>query len=251
MRVSNVEQVGAIQRIGLDRVHLRMMGHELSFNGIVAAAVSATCLYGNSIGVWLVECDIGGCSTITARAVIRAVSLGIGSFDVELTFTELVPYVEDAELTEGVHSLLVQFPGISHLVHESSDGQLPPEEVTWKILARLRENATKAAGVIYFQQKPEGIHIWPYVWVSGVESVVAETSCGSGAAAVAVSLWHREIIPDGTLVNINQPSGSGARVSRGRSHNGEGRQGELKYQITVDGSLVTSLRSGPLGLESL
>lgn len=99
-------------------------------------------------------------------------------------------------LNEG--SLCVDFGGIIHVLVED-DFPSNYEEEAIKVRERLRLSDRDAVGVIWYRRIGSGrADTNPVVWVRDIDTLFYETSCGSGAMAVAVVLG---------VSNVRQPTG--------------------------------------------
>jgi histidine racemase len=207
LRQSTAEQAGAVRVNDGVGSFLRMMGGEFSLNGVVAAALASRRLLG-----------------IEARRlkIIGSCSDGEVSTEVELRGDpgeRAIEVVVDVGTMGGRlrHAWLdghgrVSMPGISHLLVPVETESGASRELAMHLLNRMRKLGGTAQGIVFHEPMEEGARIWPYVWVGGVGSFVAETSCGSGSLAVGVHLAETQGGRDS--VAVVQPSGGIVYVER-------------------------------------
>jgi diaminopimelate epimerase len=95
------------------------------------------------------------------------------------------------------------FQGITHII---APGFLPEKDLFFEIKALLETKiaSPEALGVMFYDQKTA--FMTPAVYVYGTDSLVFESSCGSGSAAFGV--WQSETVQDGEcLCRVTQPGG--------------------------------------------
>lgn len=103
----------------------------------------------------------------------------------------------------------VDLEGITHLIYKKST--IKKTRVELKKLAKeilKKENlllSVPAAGVMFIEKINNGFLLKPVVWVRDIETILYETACASGTAAVALwySLQNNNQI---TNVSLRQPS---------------------------------------------
>jgi len=119
----------------------------------------------------------------------------------------------------------VHLPGISHIVFRSNGTRAPGDdareslllsgdldrELGRKVIGVLRElPRLKDAfdiGLLFIDESHAATRLTPFVWVREIDSFVAETSCGSGSLAVALTYCQREGVSNSAYTRIiTQPS---------------------------------------------
>jgi len=81
---------------------------------------------------------------------------------------------------------VVDLEGITHILVN----QHPPADLMAEARRILDETGLKSrqsAGVVYWMLYQDGIQITPVVWVRDVETLTAETACGSASVCVAIA----------------------------------------------------------------
>jgi diaminopimelate epimerase len=99
--------------------------------------------------------------------------------------------------------LVYHFQGISHVI---APGFLPEKKLFFEIKALLETKmaSPEALGVMFYDQ--DQALMTPAVYVYGTDSLVFESSCGSGSAAFGV--WQNETLQDGeSRCQVTQPGG--------------------------------------------
>lgn len=95
------------------------------------------------------------------------------------------------------------FDGITHLIAPG----LPPEQDLFfriKALLETRRSPPQALGVMFYDQSAN--MMTPAVYVYATDSLIFESSCGSGSAAFGV--WRYEALKDGEgRCSVTQPGG--------------------------------------------
>lgn len=111
--------------------------------------------------------------------------------------------IEEIEL-EGKKYKLVNLPGISHVVID--DRKEDEDFVIRAIKAIKADHKADAYGVVFFDKKNSSMI--PYVYVPKTETLVRESSCGSGTAAVLNTL-NPDInnLSEDYKIVIKQPGG--------------------------------------------
>jgi diaminopimelate epimerase len=103
---------------------------------------------------------------------------------------------------------IVELEGIAHVLVN----QQPPADLMAEARRILDETGLKSlqsAGVVYWTPCREGIRITPVVWVRDVETLVAETACGSGTVCVAIAQAAGHERNGIFRLPVYQPSGGG------------------------------------------
>jgi hypothetical protein len=206
-----VEQSGAI-RIGMGNVlHLRMMGREFSLNGLASAAIAYGQLYGDMARALNVSCHLLLGNILTANVSI-GVPRASGFVPIDITFPrvyrESLVSVEDGKRQIGE----VRLPGIRHVLVPMGT-HVPTMAEAEQILAAVADNDSTALGIIFFRNDGKSAKIWPFVWVPKVNTFIAETSCGSGALALAILRW-RTNTSEAESIEVLQPAGGVITVRR-------------------------------------
>lgn len=182
MNIVMAEQAGIAS---LRRRHLEMAGGEFCVNACRA------------FGALL---DMQACRTAGVRTYTFTVSGHEGPVTVEVEGAKPCWTVEarfeisccPMELTEH-GQILVHFPGISHLLIRC---ETFPDSETAQSLAMNFRNSHKldrlpASGVIWWRHHPQYtsmLEIMPLVHVSGINTSILESSCGSGSIALAMAM---------------------------------------------------------------
>ncbi len=104
----------------------------------------------------------------------------------------------------------VELEGITQLIDTSSVEKKSKVELKNYAKKLLREEnllfSVPAAGVMFVKQTPTEILLQPVVWVRDIETILYESACASGTAAVA--LWYSKNKSATTTINVKQPSQS-------------------------------------------
>ncbi|MDR2535861.1 MAG: hypothetical protein LBD29_07515 [Treponema sp.] len=113
------------------------------------------------------------------------------------------PLSQDALNFQGQSLPAYRFDGITHLIAPG----IPPEEQTFFMIKRVFETRfpfPQALGVLFFDQAAR--FMVPAVYVYHTDSLIFESSCGSGSAALG--LWLEESRYEGeSRVAVPQPGG--------------------------------------------
>lgn len=98
----------------------------------------------------------------------------------------------------------VEFDGILHFILEDAAFS---REMTERLMAEIlrKEPELEAAGLMFFNSR-ENTMI-PVVYVREVDSLVYESSCGSGTTALAAAIFHKQKADVEKLL-VDQPGGS-------------------------------------------
>ena len=182
---------GALARI-------RLMGGEFCGNAAMAAAG------------WLVRDRLrdGGKMTVPievsgAQGVLFCRILGKRDGFEGTVEMPRVKHVRPAEIG-GIPVTEVQMEGITHLIREGSE-PLEKEKAEAILKAFAEETAEEAAGLL--DRNPETGRMRPLVYVRGSGTLVWESACGSGTAAIgALEAWRQG---NGTVMTrVLQPGGT-------------------------------------------
>jgi histidine racemase len=127
----------------------------------------------------------------------------------EYMVTTEVPVIQSSplftlrELLQGIAAEVVQLEGITHILINEERLEFPAESweyVAKTIIAECNDIDAPAIGVIWYRRTEQGVFMNPVVYVRSINTLFYETSCGSGATALAVRLLNSqerrmEIIP--------------------------------------------------------
>jgi len=205
----SAEQVGFVEpsTISAAAARLQMMGGEFCGNASRCFAAWLVerqypeIIFHEELGSWVVPIEVSGHYGVL-NAVVKKdkkdrisvkVPMPVPSWVKQKSFRGL-PY----DLT------LVAFEGIMHVVA----WDVPPSEKNFESIREkvYRELGDRpgALGVMFYNEEKQ--FITPVVFVSQVNSLVWESSCGSGSVAVAASLAERERKSVNSLL-LAQPGG--------------------------------------------
>jgi diaminopimelate epimerase len=96
------------------------------------------------------------------------------------------------------------FEGISHVIIEDGTADAGLARELLRKMERAAGNPPAACGFLFFDSSRNFLQ--PIVWVRSTDTFIAESSCGSGCAALG--LWMTRGMPDiETFVDIAQPGG--------------------------------------------
>lgn len=179
-----IEQVGFLGRpVAPDAdVRLQMMGGEFCGN----AARCAGYVWGSRTEKTRVRLEVSGFSGLVEvetgpdQAALRLP----GSFFVAITHAE--------------HTI-VDLAGIRHVIVEGKG-----DASAAGALVRRYCETHLAVGIMYLQRLGRELHLTPFVWVRGTDTLVPETACGSGTIAVACAEYDSTRT---TATRITQPTG--------------------------------------------
>lgn len=199
MEEFQAEQVGFVEKKEDGSLHMQMMGGEFCGN--------ATRSFGYLKSLWdeshpdLVEVDVSGSS----RILTVEVNHDTGTCR---TSMPLPKDVEDVSVGDYGTYPMVVFDGISHVIVK---GPRRNDEFVNLVMKAAREKRKcDAYGIMFLEPSGDGMEksyrMTPVVMVVDTDSLVWESSCGSGSMACAVYLSGRK--EDGTYVYIlKQPGG--------------------------------------------
>ena len=203
---------GALARI-------RLMGGEFCGNAAMAAAG------------WLIRDRLHARQEMTvpievsgARGVLFCRIRGLESgFEGTVEMPEVLE-IRRVEI-DGIPMTEVRMEGITHLIREGRD-PLEKEKAEALLTAFAEESGAKAAGLM--DRNPETGFMRPLVYVRASNTLVWETACGSGTAAVgALEAWRRG---NGTAAaQVAQPGG----ILRAESAAAQGIVTEVRITGTV------------------
>ncbi|WP_445284582.1 hypothetical protein [Streptomyces sp. DSM 118148] len=192
---------------------MRMMGGELSVNGLASAFFAIYRWYERRPN-FSFACDltsgvlmVNGVASHGPSEDHTNVTLRFGAFPFEATETTT---------GDGHPVRMVVLPGITHLLVDHAAGKATDARARELVARFAGMYPTAALGVIFVRGTPPEIRITPYVYVSALDVMTRETSCGSAAVALALDTWglsgHRA-----TSMGVVQPSGARVhvRVTRG------------------------------------
>lgn len=186
----HAEQVGFIEQEG-KAVHMQMMGGEFCGNATRSFAYLLSMLSDEKPEEVLV--DVSG----SDRPLKAEINPEKGTSRVEMPLP-----VDRKELRLGEKAVypVVVFDGICHIIAEGAPGE---QELVDRLIAEAEKICPcEAYGVMFLQKE----HMVPVVYVKETDSMVWESSCGSGSMGAAVYLSEQE--KDGSFVyRLHQPGG--------------------------------------------
>lgn len=186
----HAEQVGFLEQNG-EAVHMQMMGGEFCGNATRSFAYLLSMLSDEKPEELLV--DVSG----SDRALKAEVNLERGTSRVEMP---LPVDRKELRLEEKEVYPMVVFEGICHMIIERAPGE---QEFVDRLIGEAEKICPCDAYGIMFLQKEKMV---PVVYVKETNSMVWESSCGSGSMGVAVYLSEGE--KDGNFVyRLEQPGG--------------------------------------------
>ncbi|MCL2880167.1 MAG: hypothetical protein FWF29_07980, partial [Treponema sp.] len=96
------------------------------------------------------------------------------------------------------------FDGISHVIAEDIE---PDLNMAHELLNNVKQtvDSVAACGILFWDSKNKFMR--PLVWVRKTETFIAESSCGSGSAALGLHLARNSVDTDNTI-DIHQPGGA-------------------------------------------
>lgn len=122
---------------------------------------------------------------------------------VKVTTTKNGSSVELPLNTFRVNRNVFDLPGISHVLLQRAKIN---KETAQKILKNNGLLQKEAAGVMAYTKHRSGIYeLMPVVWVRDVKTLIAETACASGTAALAYACWKSS---GKKSLLVRQPSGT-------------------------------------------
>jgi diaminopimelate epimerase len=193
----SAEQAGFLVTSG---DHLEMSGGEFCGNATRAAALILSELRGKEA----ISFSVSGFPGLVQGSVRK---IADNKFNVKCLFPNF-NLVVSSQVVDGIKMSVVDLGGIIHVILNEN---FPKnyKQVHQKIVSCLGLEKRDAVGVIWAQQKLEGVNINPVVWVRSIDTFFYESSCGSGSIAVAKA-WGAE--------KISQPTGQAIFV-KFYSHN--------------------------------
>jgi diaminopimelate epimerase len=202
---------------------LEMMGGEFCGNAARSFGLLAARRMGLS-GSHTLTIEISG----AAAPLPVHVDTGDGTAEVEMPG----PLAADTITGEGRTFPVLVFEGISHVIAENRE----PDERLFRLLLNQYEH--KAAGFPRWPRGAFGVMFYdsrnrfmrPAVWVRATDTLVFESSCGSGSAALGA--WAAGGGPDGEKrLTVAQPGG--AITVRAAAHGGTVRRVSIGGTVTV------------------
>jgi diaminopimelate epimerase len=190
------EQVGFVIPPAKDGAHwrLEMMGGEFCANAA------------RSFGLWR-ALEQGSSGLVETQIEISGVSdsltVAVDTFSKEASVFMPNPLKSEDLNYTGLRFPVIFFEGIAHVIA----GGLEESEATFLDIKRRFEDRfpnREALGVMFYKNDPQ--RIIPAVYVYGSSSLVFESSCGSGSAAIGVWL-SREASNGKAVYPITQPGG--------------------------------------------
>lgn len=179
---SNMQQYGAEQAgfLVLQDRHFEMAGGEFCGNATRAAALLLARITGSSELSFTTSGFDGSVS-----AVVASQSSNICT--VSCRFPGMPTVQQDVVLAGGQKAVIVNLGGIVHVVIDNDFPKNPSDYTAahQAINRQFRLDLFDAVGVIWYQWTGNSVTMHPVVWVKAVDTFYYETSCGSGAIAVA------------------------------------------------------------------
>lgn len=131
----------------------------------------------------------------------------------------------------------IDLEGITQLVCLDAVAKLNPEQLKLLALQILnKENliySVPAAGVMFIEEEKDLIKLKPIVWVRDIETILYETACASGTAAVG--LWKAmQDKKERLKVKVLQPSGKII----------EARINKKPFEVFIDGPIEVLYKGG-------
>ena len=206
------EQVGYLEVPGRfsrqARARLQMMGGEFCGNASMGTAAWLAMQDGLTAGgkeeIFL---EVSGAENPILCRVRRETTGWIGT-------VELPPVSGTEEIRiQGYPLTAVHMPGMTHLIHAGE--RMEKAEAETLLRAAAAELSAPAIGFLQWEEA-EGI-MTPLVFVRGSGTMVWETACGSGSAAIGA--WKTLAAGTSTKVSVGQPGGRltvETEVCRGR-----------------------------------
>ncbi|MDR1859224.1 MAG: hypothetical protein LBQ69_07120 [Treponema sp.] len=119
------------------------------------------------------------------------------------------PLAQTSVSLEGRRCPVYEFEGITHAIAENIQ---PDERVARSIIGKLGEGSlaegkrpSGALGVMFYDSRKRFMR--PFVWTRELDALVAESSCGSGSAALGA--WAARNAADAELeIDLEQPGGT-------------------------------------------
>lgn len=182
-----IEQVGFLeisQNTGC--IRLQMMGGEFCGNAVRAIAFL---LYRNRLSPITMEVS-GNDQPVTVTVSSRNI----------VTLQMAVSVLEMREVVDGT---IVVLPGITHIVVPVQILPSNPSTYARFLLQKYHLLQEVASGVMFFCSNM----IFPYVWVKGTQTLIAETACASGSLAVLIAQKKR-------FLALEQPSSAYLTICR-------------------------------------
>ena len=157
------------------------------------------------------RCGLTGKCTLTIETSGMTMPMSV-HIDTDAQSAEIeipAPLAETEIEMAGQRLPLYEFEGIAHVI--AADIQ-PDEQTARLIIKKLDEcsrakgrHLHKAAGVMFFDTQK--CFMRPVVWTRMMDTLVCESSCGSGSAALGV--WAARNTPDAELdIDLAQPGGT-------------------------------------------
>lgn len=193
------EQVGYLLPAGSSgaKARLEMMGGEFCGNASMAAAAYLARESGMADGAeTVIPLEVSGAEGIVPCRIRREGELWRGTVSVPL------PVGMAETEVDGRRCTAVFLPGMTHLI---LSGGIPDQEEAEALLrtAALRFSAP-ALGLLEWDGERE--YMKPLVYVRGSETMVWETACGSGTAAIAY--WRAMQAGHTLRTAVRQPGGT-------------------------------------------
>lgn len=129
----------------------------------------------------------------------------------DTAFAQMPIFANNQTVKELKNNLFkVELEGITQLIYTSSVEKKSKTELKKYAEKLLKEEnllfSVPAAGVMFIKQTSTEILLQPVVWVRDIETILYESACASGTAAVA--LWFARAKRATTTIIVKQPSQS-------------------------------------------
>ncbi len=182
---------------------MEMSGGEFCGNGLLALGAYLVWIEGTEKSTFPVEfsgvdkmltCEVEKTSSLTYRVK--------GEMPVEeyrISKREMV--IGDEKITGD----LVVMKGITHFLFPLSDRKTSKPDFPSLLKKLEKEGDNQAYGALGYKITGEEIHLSPWVYVPGIDSIREERSCGSGSLAAGLR-WAEEK-EESLRLNIQQPGG--------------------------------------------
>lgn len=225
------EQVGFIEQPtkagSFSRLH--MMGGEFCGNASRAFAALLVRDHAQAFekveGAFLVPVEISGNEEVLV-AKVRPVSDQVFDVDIKLPMFHSISPCKTLYRGKPYQGTLVEFEGISHVVLQAGSDK-PDEGLLRHLVGECKPRYCSAFGVMFYDETRN--FMTPLVYVEDTGSIIWERSCGTGTAALGVSLSQRGQC--GIDATVGQPGGQ-LRI-RTEFRNGRIDEIHLQGEVTL------------------
>ncbi|MDR0423314.1 MAG: hypothetical protein LBH46_01855 [Rickettsiales bacterium] len=189
----NAEQVGFLEQGGK---RLQMAGGEFCCNA--SRAFGFFLLEGRD---GKVEFEVSG-TTFPVICEVKNEKSKI-KLDVNLSFNDLIEEKDGATL--------VKLDGIVHLVIENTSLLYKDADKDYAnfLLEEFGLKREIASGILFVDENK----LTPFVYVKKINTLYAETACGSGSIATAIYKTYKNYKTTNNIFNLRQPSGQSLEIS--------------------------------------